>query len=48
MMPFLVTARTAVDCEQFIHFAESSGRAAEDVAGMYDEPRGITAIPEVR
>lgn len=46
MIPFLVTARTAVDCEQFMHFAESSGRAAEDVASTYDEPCGITVIAE--
>lgn len=42
MKPFLVTARTATSCEQFTHFAESSARAAEDVAGRFDEPCGIT------
>ena len=47
MKPFLITARTAAGAEQFTHFAESSGRAAEDVAGMYDEPRGITVMAEV-
>lgn len=44
MKPFLITARTATNTEHFTHFAESSGRAAEDVASMYDEPCGITVI----
>jgi hypothetical protein len=48
MKPFQVTARTASDTEHFTHFAESSGRAAEDVAAMFDEPCGITVIAEVR
>jgi hypothetical protein len=47
MRPFLITACTATGCEQFTHFAESSGRAAEDVAGMYTEPCGITVMAEV-
>jgi len=47
MKVFLVIARTATGAELFTHFAESSGRAAEDVAGMYDEPRGITVMAEV-
>jgi hypothetical protein len=44
MRAFLVTARTATGTDQFTHFAESSGRAAEDVAAMYDEPCGVTVI----
>jgi hypothetical protein len=44
MRPFLITARTATSTEQFTHFAESSGRAAEDVAAMYDQPCGITVF----
>jgi hypothetical protein len=44
MRTFLITARTATGAEQFTHFAESSGRAAEDVAAMYDEPCGITVV----
>lgn len=47
MRAFLITARTAARTEQFTHFAESSGRAAEDVAAMYDEPCGITVFAEV-
>ena len=47
MKPFLITARTATGAEQFTHFAESSGRAAEDVAAMFDEPCGITVMAEV-
>lgn len=45
---FVITARTARGCEQFNHLAESSARAAEDVASMFDEPCGITVIAEVR
>ena len=48
MKSFLITARTASECEKFIHFAESSARAAEDVASMFDEPCGITVIAGVR
>lgn len=48
MKRFLITARTATACNQFTHFAESSGRAAEDVADMFDEPCGITVVAEVR
>jgi len=48
MRPFFVTARTAAGTEQFVHFAESSGRAAEDVAAMFDEPCGITIFAEAR
>lgn len=48
MKPFLITARTATRTEHFTHFAESSGRAAEDVADMFDEPCGITVFVEVR
>lgn len=48
MKSFLVTARTASGCEKFTHFSESSSRAAEDVASMFDEPCGITVIAEVR
>lgn len=47
MKPFLITARTATSVQHFTHFAESSGRAAEDVAGMFDEPCGITVVAEV-
>jgi hypothetical protein len=46
--PFLITRRTVTGYEQFTHFAESSGRAAEDVAGMFDEPCGITVVAGVR
>jgi hypothetical protein len=45
MRTFLITARTATGTDQFTHFAESSGRAAEDVAAMYDEPCSITVFP---
>jgi hypothetical protein len=48
MRPYLVTARTASGAEQFTHFAESSGRAAEDVAGMYEEPCSVTVMPGAR
>jgi hypothetical protein len=48
MKAFLITRRTATGCEQFTHFAESSARAAEDVAGMFDEPCGITVVAGVR
>jgi len=48
MRPFLITARTAAGAEQFTHYAESSGRAAEDVATMFDEPCGITVVVGAR
>jgi hypothetical protein len=49
MKTFLVIVRRAgVSAESLTHIAESSGRAAEDVAGMFDEPCGITVIAEVR
>lgn len=47
MKTYLITARTATACNQFTHFAESSARAAEDVAAMFNEPCGITVIVEV-
>lgn len=46
MKRFLITTRTATTCDQFTHFAESSGRAAEDVAAMFSEPCGITVVEE--
>lgn len=44
MRTFLVTARTAAGTDRFTHFAESSARAAEDVAAMFDGPCGITVV----
>jgi len=47
MKPFIITARTATRVEKFIWIACSSAQAAEDTASLFDEPCGITVIPEV-
>lgn len=48
MKLFYVTARTATHAAVFAWLAYSSGQAAEDTANLFDEPCGITVIPEVR
>ena len=44
MRAFLITAPSQTGTHRFTHFADTSGRTAEDVAAMYDEPCGVTVI----
>lgn len=48
MKLFIITARTATHTATFAWLSYSSSQAAEDTASLFDEPCGITVIPEGR